>query len=114
MNLPHVDPIGKTVVIGLCYFDEAGRIVLQKQCHGRIRAVSKAGVDVELSGGEMLLLPCAVAELQVAPPGEFTESSTGEVVSDPAFITMWNVRRQSADENRWDWERGPDIQFPDS
>lgn len=110
MNSPYEDPVGKTVIIGLSYFNESGRFISQKQCHGRIHGVTAAGVEVELSDGDVLLLPCGVCELQVAPPGEYRETSTGKVVQDPAFITMWDVRRQSGGESVW--ERGPDVQFP--
>src|SRR5207247_3977915 len=47
----------KVVLIGLCYFDRAGALHRQDQCHGTIVRVSNDGLAVRLSSGSMLLLP---------------------------------------------------------
>ena len=87
--------LDKLVMIGLTYHkqvDGKDEVVEQKQVHGRIVRVSYGeGIIFELDDGTEFTLPPILSLLQPAPPGEYTEHSTGEVIVDPDFATVWSV-----------------------
>jgi hypothetical protein len=89
------DYLGKTVIIGLTYYREVHgeqELVEQRQVHGRIARVSYGeGVIIESENDTEYKLPPDLSLLEPAPPGEYEERSTGEVISNPDFITMWTV-----------------------
>ena len=86
--------LGKRVLVGRTYLDEAGAVVERSQSHGVIEdADERRGFAVRDAGtGELDWLPPDLRSFQAAPPGEYTLRSTGEVVVDPDYISNWVVR----------------------
>jgi hypothetical protein len=89
--------LGKTILIGVTYFDHDSKFIEQKQMHGRIiRVDEKEGLAIELEGhneGKTFRLPPDITSLRPAEPGKYFENSTGEVVINPDFIAAWEITR---------------------
>lgn len=82
--------IGKRVLVGINYKAANGTPDSKKQFHGTITSVDEKGwLILERADGQgELKIP---AKLEPASPGEYTLSSTGEVVVDPDFTAIWTV-----------------------
>jgi hypothetical protein len=88
------DYIGKTVLIGVTYLDHEERQTSQQQWYGVITEVSNAkGIVISLKNDtNYCALPPDLSALQPAKPGEYRLRATGEVVTDPDFLTTWTRR----------------------
>ena len=88
--------LGKTVLIGITRLAPDGVTVRrQEQYFGVVVAVDqKNGVTIERRGahaGELMTLPPDLSLFKSAPPGEYRLRSTGEVVTDPDFLSEWTL-----------------------
>jgi len=87
--------IGKTVLVGLTHSNRDGEVVRREQFFGTvISADRKRGIALELDGsrvGEDYVLPPATDVFQRARMGEYRLSSSGETVSDPAFLVTYTI-----------------------
>lgn len=88
------DYIGKTVLIGVTYLDHEERQTGQQQWYGVISEISNArGIVVKLKhDSSNFALPPDLSALRPAKPGEYRLRTTGEVVTDPDFLTTWTRR----------------------
>lgn len=88
------DYIGKTVLIGVTYLDHEERQTGQQQWYGVISEISNArGIVVKLKNNSSnFVLPPDVSALRPAKPGEYRLRTTGEIVTDPDFLTTWTRR----------------------
>lgn len=79
--------LGKRVLVGITYEDSEGVALRQEQFHGPIVTANARGiVIVRADSGARFQLP---PELKPAPPGNYRLRSTGEVVVDPDFLSIW-------------------------
>ena len=90
--------IGKTIVIGLTYYDHNGGFIEIKQMHGKIRtANNKEGVGVLLENrqneGELFWLPNDLSAIKKAEKGIYESKNTGEVVEYPDYISTWEITK---------------------
>lgn len=89
--------IGKSVLIGLTYYDHNDQFLEQQQVHGIIVSADQSkGFVVELRGerqGETFKLPPDVRPFSDAHPGEYRLRSTGEVVINPDLLATWIIRK---------------------
>jgi hypothetical protein len=106
--------IGKSVLIGVCYFNHQGELIEQKQVHGTIIDINKKAIVVKRKNDDKFYLPPNLDSLQKAPPGEYSEHSTGAVIVDPDYITMWDFYKKGLESNEWSCKPGAKIKFPDS
>lgn len=84
--------IGHRLLVGITYLDEEGRPHSAEQFCGVVLEVGDGVVVVERPGDpEPAVLPADAAAFEVAPPGEYRLSGSGEVVVDPDFVTRWRV-----------------------
>jgi hypothetical protein len=92
--------IGKRVLVGITNLASDGKTVKsQAQYHGRVtKAEQGIGISLECEGawaGKILVLPPAPTKFFPADRGEYRLRSTGEVVTDPDFVTTWSVTEPS-------------------
>jgi hypothetical protein len=91
------DLVGARVLIGLTIEDQATGETKLSQLHGVVTAVDpKKGIFLELAGkrsGEVYTLPPDTRSFRRAPAGEYRLRQTGEVVTNPDFLTTWTVVR---------------------
>lgn len=88
------DYVGKTLLIGVTYIDHEAKLTGQRQWFGVITEVSNAkGIVITLKNDTKLCaLPPDLSALQPAKPGEYRLRSSGEVVTNPDFLTTWTCR----------------------
>lgn len=86
--------LGKHVLVGITYVDQADHPTGTRQLHGHIvRIDPREGVVILVYGtSEEFALPPDFGAFQVASPGEYRLRSTGEVVRDPDFTCTWTLK----------------------
>lgn len=86
------DPyIGKRMLVGLSYFDSLGELMEQTQVHGEIVRIEEGRLFLERADGKgELELPFDPDHMEPGQ-GEYTLNSTGEVVVDPDFVSVWKL-----------------------
>lgn len=93
--------VGKVVLVGMTYAEGHQRQGEQEQFFGVVAETDpQRGVLLELSGsraGERRWLPPHVQNFFEADPGDYRLRSTGEVVSDPDFVSTWTITRNASD-----------------
>ena len=98
--------IGKIVIAGFTYYDAQDRYVDQKQFHGKIVDVDpEQGIRfVDSQTNQTRVLPPRTDALFPAPRGLYREQATGKTISNPDFISLWHVKKEPGDNNRWEWQ----------
>ena len=88
--------IEKMFLVGITDYDSGGSAVSQTQFCGRVEAVYQNGILLRLPDGSAYMLPPDLSSTKPAPPGSYRLRSTGEVVENPDYLSVWN-RTKSAD-----------------
>ena len=107
--------IGKTVLIGLTFYDPDGKKTGSDVGHGKIvRINEKEGIVVEIGPDHSeYKLPPDLNNLQKAPPGEYKESTTDVKITDPEFITFWEIHEVASNQGGGsNWKPGKKIEWP--
>jgi hypothetical protein len=93
--------IGKTVLIGLTFYDAEGKKTGSDVGHGKIVRINMSeGIVVQIEpDGNEYKLPPDLNNLQEAPPGEYEESTTGIAVINPEFISFWEIHEVASNQN---------------
>jgi hypothetical protein len=96
--------IGKRVLVGITDLSADGAVLGQRQFHGyAIRADRRLGIAVRLDGaraGEEMVLPADTRAFRPAMRGEYRLRPTGELVTDPDFLTSLSVRARLETRDR--------------
>jgi hypothetical protein len=102
----HDDLVGKTILLGLTFADSDGNIVERVQRHGVVESADpEEGVAVRLVApgqswdGELYRLPPDLSNVSEASPGAYRLRSTGETIVDPDFISSWEIRSPSPEDD---------------
>ena len=87
--------IGKYVLIGITFLDEAGNLIEQFQTYGPIVLIDEIkGIVIEKTDGSGDFgIPPGLQNLRPAPRGQYRLRSTGEIVADPDFTSTWTVEK---------------------
>jgi hypothetical protein len=89
------DYLGKRVLVGISYYQKKGdaqELVKREQFLGKIIQVNYSkGINLELKNGEEYCLPPDITMLEPAEPMEYHLKSTGEVVINPDYLSVWTV-----------------------
>jgi len=87
--------LGKTVIVGLTYVNDADEVTRRVQIHGVIGLADRTeGVRLDLQGvkaGQTYWLPPQVDNFEPAAPGVYRLKETGAEVVDPDFISTWTI-----------------------
>ena len=83
--------IGKTILVGMTFYNKNDEFVEQKQSWGKIVAVNENTIFIKQKDGEEFSIPNDPSAIEPANPGEFRLRSTGEVVENPDFLSTWNI-----------------------
>lgn len=84
--------LGTHVLVGVTTVDRAGKVVSQRQFHGKVvKASADNGVTLLDPQGQEHWVPLSRDAFEPAEPGEYRLRSTGEVVIDPGWLTTWTV-----------------------
>jgi hypothetical protein len=99
--------VGKTVLIGITDLDRDGKPTKQRQFFGTITEISvKNGMTVTSKNSSThLALPPDLSTLRPAKPGVYRLRTTGEVVTDPDFLTTWEFKEGDPNKATGVWHR---------
>jgi len=94
--------VGKTILVGVTYYDHTGKETTQQQWHGTITEASQTkGIVVALKNDtNSCVLPPDLNGIRPAKPGEYRLRSTGEVIVDPDYLTTWRMTEPDPNEKR--------------
>jgi hypothetical protein len=76
---------------GITYYTHDGVPIEQKQFWGVVSSCGSNGITIKRADGGTFTLPSDLSSTRVAQAGEYRLRSTGEVVSDPDFLSTWNL-----------------------
>ena len=83
--------IGRVVLVGITYDEVEGARL--EQFHGTVTSVDpQRGIGLSLLGrrtGDRFTLPPDLTSLSLAAPGEYRLRATGEIVTDPDYLSVW-------------------------
>ena len=87
--------IGKYLLIGITFLDDAGEVIEYFQIYGPIVVVdnSKGIVIEKTDGSRHFSIPPDMENRHPARKGQYRLRSTGEIVDDPDFISTWTVEK---------------------
>ena len=83
--------VGKSILIGVTYYDHDGNFIEQKQVHGVIKSIDPESIRITLKGaheGKSWSLPPDFDAIKEARQGTYILKSTGEEVSTD-LISTW-------------------------
>jgi hypothetical protein len=84
------DLIGRRIIVGITYEDQAHRPLSREQYQGTIsRLTLQEGIVILTASGAERTLPPDVLPIVSAPRGVYRFRSTGEVVADPELRVQW-------------------------
>lgn len=82
--------IGSTLLVGVTYLATDGEVDAVVELHGLVTSVDPL-VTIERDGQEEFTLPPEPQAYEKAQPGEYRLHTTGEVVVNPGYTSMWIV-----------------------
>jgi hypothetical protein len=86
--------VGKSIIIGLTYLDYEGQFIKREELYGKIIRFDNNGIDILLNNSDRVFnLPPDKDAIKVAEPGEYRFKSTGEVIVDPDFLSVWTIKK---------------------
>ena len=102
------DVMTKTVIVGLSYFDNQGKMLQQQQIAGEVIGASPEGIVLETHTGPFNL-PAELSAWFSAPPGEFRIPDIPDPIVNPDFLVTWDIYKVK-DETKpdgqhewWEW-----------
>ena len=94
-ELSFSDLPGKTILVGITYYTRENEFIEQKQYWGTVIEANDKQILIRQKSGELFKLPPDLRSTEPAPKGEYRLRSTGEIVVDPDFTSVWSVTRDS-------------------
>ncbi len=96
-NTAVVPALGSRVLVRFNFCDEEGNIVETQQFQGEITTITEEEVIIKHpSSGKEVSLPPHFGSYERPPKGDYELPSTGELITDPDYITEWTLRASSS------------------
>ena len=92
-ELAFSDLLGKTILVGITYYTKDNEFIEQKQYWGTVIEANDKQILFRQKNGDTFWLPPDLSSTKPAPKGEYRLRSTGEIVVDPDFTSVWNVNQ---------------------
>lgn len=85
--------IGKTILVGINFYDKKDNLVSNKQMVGKIIKINNDGIAIKLENTEKEYnLPPDVAALELAEPGIYNlKNGNVKSIENPHFTVIYNV-----------------------
>ncbi|MDE6281550.1 MAG: hypothetical protein K2M15_07155 [Oscillospiraceae bacterium] len=93
MKVAVEDLLGKVLLVGITYYTLGGELIEQKQFWGTVVQADDQSIKIRQADGEVFALPPDLRAISPAAPGDYTLRSTGEVVTDPDFLSTWTCTK---------------------
>ena len=94
-ELSFSDLLGKTILVGITYYTKDDEFIEQKQYWGTVIEANDRQIRFRQKNGDVFWLPPDLSSTKLAPKGEYRLRSTGEIVVDPDFTSVWIANRDS-------------------
>jgi len=94
-ELSFSDLLGKTILVGITYYTKDNEFIGQKQYWGTVIEANDRQIRFRQKNGDVFWLPPDLSSTKLAPKGEYRLHSTGEIVVDPDFTSVWIANRDS-------------------
>lgn len=94
-ELSFSDLLGKTILVGITYYTKDNEFIEQKQYWGTVIEANDKQIRFRQKNGDVFWLPPDLSSTKLAPKGEYRLRSTGEIVVDPDFTSVWIANRDS-------------------
>ena len=94
-ELSFSDLLGKTILVGITYYTKDNEFIEQKQYWGTVIEANDRQIRFRQKNGDVFWLPPDLSSTKLAPKGEYRLRSTGEIVVDPDFTSVWIANRDS-------------------
>lgn len=92
MTISFEDIMGKTLLVGITYYDKNGGVEKREQYYGTVIGADKhTGIAVRLEKGDVKYLPPDTSSMNPAPEGDYRLHSTGETVHNPDYFSTWQI-----------------------
>ena len=92
--MPRSKLIGKSILIGVTYFEADGTMLEQKQMFGTVEDFRRGrSISIKLDDGSMLDLPPDRSALQPADPGEYHLRGSGKIVKNPDLLCTYSITK---------------------
>lgn len=89
--------VGKMILVGITYYDSRGKELGIEQKYGIIASANPEGVTITLQGkdnaGKSWTMAPLLEAIEIAEPGFYVLTNTGEQVEDPDLIARWRVTK---------------------
>ena len=82
--------MGKVILVGITYYTHNRQLIEQKQYHGCVIRADEKSIVIRKPDGKLKSIPPDLRSTKPAPPGEYRLRSTGEIVTDPDYLSTWN------------------------
>jgi hypothetical protein len=94
--------VGKSVLIGITHTDSEGKMLRRSQIFGLVTIANRVqGICIrDNQTSEEKWFPPDTRGIKPAPPGQYRNRATGEVVSDPDFLASWTVAAAKEKQRR--------------
>lgn len=83
--------IGKTILVGMTFYNKNDEFVEQKQIFGEIVAFNQNTISIMPRNGEVFFIPNDKSAIDIAKPGKYRLISTGETIENPNYLSTWNI-----------------------
>src|SRR5580765_6390932 len=83
---------GKVFLIGLTFIDKDEKLIEQYQTSGIVEELTDFGLfKFKRTDGSIFQLPYDKETIKQAAKGEYKEKATGNIITDPDYITTWEI-----------------------
>ena len=90
---------GKVFLIGLTFVDQDKNVIEQYQTSGTVNELTDDGLLIfKRADGSLFQLPFDEEAIRVTPEGEYRERTTGNVITNPDYITTWEIIINNSEE----------------
>lgn len=86
--------LNKRILVGITYYTKDDEIIERVQFWGTVIRADERTIEIALPNGEIKTLPPDLRSTSAAPPGEYRLRTTGEIVENPDYLSVWNVNRE--------------------
>jgi len=85
--------VGKLILVGITHKDHEGNFVRRSQIFGRVALADRIrSICIrDEREGEESWFPPDTRGITPAPPGQYRNRATGEVVHDPDYLASWTI-----------------------
>ena len=83
---------GKVLLVGITFVDKIGDVIESFQTHGIVSELTNEGIiKLIRNDGSIYQLPYDPDTIEEAERGEYRLRATGEIITDPDFISTWEI-----------------------